>query len=166
MWNTLAGAQVLPCFSNRKTSWALGNTFPGTTTISRPGSDSPGTHSKSGKTVLRGSYGIYYGHPLTALSFLADIVDGADSPFLVASQLTGVEDLFQGKPLTPIGSKLLDPSLSYQPDQQRYDPLSPAFLNADSALFLSPVLPTTLPIERQFRYTIPTGDIWSGARVR
>jgi TonB dependent receptor-like, beta-barrel len=107
----------------------------------------------SGKTVLRGSYGLYYGHPLTALSFLSDIVDGADSPFLVSSQLTGVEDLFQGRALTPIGSNLLEPGLGYQPDQQRYDPLSPAFLSADSALFLSPVLPTTLPIERQFRYT-------------
>ena len=58
---------------------------------------------KSGKTVLRGSYGIYYGHPLTALNFLADVVDGMNSPFLVASQLTGVEDLFQGRAFTPLG---------------------------------------------------------------
>ena len=60
---------------------------------------------KTGKTVLRGSYGIYYGHPLTALNFLADVVDGANSPFLVASQLTGVEDLFQGRAFTPIGTR-------------------------------------------------------------
>ncbi len=96
---------------------------------------------------------MYYGHPLTALSFLADVVDGAQSPFLVASQLTGVEDLFQGKALTPIGSQLTDARLGYQPDQQRYNPLSPAFLSADTALTLSPILPTTLPIERRFKYT-------------
>ena len=108
---------------------------------------------KSGRTVIRGAYGMYYGHPLTALSFLADVVDGAQSPFLVASQLTGVEDLFQGKALTPIGSQLIDARLGYQPDQQRYDALSPAFLSADTALTLSPILPTTLPIERRFKYT-------------
>jgi hypothetical protein len=108
---------------------------------------------KKGATVVRGSYGVYYGHPLTALSFLADIVDGAESPFVVVSQLTGVEDLFQAAALTPIGSRLLDPRLGYQRDQQRYDPLSAAFLSADSALLLSPILPTSLPIERRFRYT-------------
>ena len=84
---------------------------------------------------------------------LADVVDGAQSPFLVASQLTGVEDLFQGKALTPIGSQLTDTRLGYQPDQQRYDPLSPAFLSADTALTLSPILPTTSPMERRFKYT-------------
>ena len=103
--------------------------------------------------MIRGAYGMYYGHPLTALSFLADVVDGAQSPFLVASQLTGVEDLFQGKALTPIGGQLIDARLGYQPDQQRYDPLSPAFLSPDTALTLSPILPTTLPIERRFKYT-------------
>jgi len=108
---------------------------------------------KTGKTVLRGSYGIYYGHPLTALNFLADVVDGANSPFLVASQLTGVEDLFQGKAFTPIGSILVSPSLGYKPDEQRYDPLSPVFLDANRALATSPILPTTLPIARNFRYT-------------
>jgi len=108
---------------------------------------------RNGRTVIRGAYGMYYGHPLTALSFLADVVDGAQSPFLVASQLTGVEDLFQGKALTPIGSQLTDARLGYRPDQQRYDPLSPAFLSPDTALTLSPILPTTLPMERRFKYT-------------
>lgn len=108
---------------------------------------------KSGRTVLRGSYGIYYGHPLTALNFLADVVDGANSPFLVASQLTGVEDLFQGTAFTPIGRALLNPSLGYRPDEQRYDPLSPALLDPNLALATSPILPTTLPVERNFTYT-------------
>ncbi len=108
---------------------------------------------KSGKTVLRGSYGIYYGHPLTALNFLADVVDGMNSPFLVASQLTGVEDLFQGRAFTPLGPALANPSLGYRPQEQRYDPLSPTFLNVESALALSPILPTVLPIEQDFKYT-------------
>jgi len=109
--------------------------------------------AKNGKTVLRGSYGIYYGHPLTALNFLADVVDGANSPFLVASQLTGVEDLFQGRAFTPIGSALVSPSLGYRPHEQRYDPLSPALLDAKLALATSPILPTTLPVEGNFKYT-------------
>lgn len=108
---------------------------------------------KSGRTVLRGSYGIYYGHPVTALNFLADVVDGANSPFLVASQLTGVEDLFQGRAFTPIGSALVSPSLGYRPYEQRYDPLSPALLDANLALATSPILPTTLPVEGNFKYT-------------
>jgi len=108
---------------------------------------------KTGKTVLRGSYGIYYGHPLTALNFLADVVDGMNSPFLVASQLTGVEDLFQGRAFTPLGSTLVNAALGYRPQEQRYDPLSPAFLDVNSALALSPVLPTVLPIEGNFKYT-------------
>jgi len=108
---------------------------------------------KSGKTVLRGAYGIYYGHPLTALNFLADVVDGMNSPFLVASQLTGVEDLFQGRAFTPLGRALVNPSLGYRPQEQRFDPLSPTFLDVNSALALSPILPTVLPIERNFRYT-------------
>ena len=108
---------------------------------------------KTGKTVLRASYGIYYGHPLTALNFLADVVDGANSPFLVASQLTGVEDLFQGRAFTPIGSALVSPSLGYRPYEQRYDPLSPALLDPNLALATSPILPTTLPVEQNFKYT-------------
>ncbi len=108
---------------------------------------------RSGKTVVRGSYGIYYGHPLTALNFLADVVDGVNSPFLVASQLTGVEDLFQGRAFTPLGATLANPAIGYRPQEQRYDPLSPTFLNVDSALALSPILPTALSIEHDFRYT-------------
>ena len=108
----------------------------------------------SRKTVVRASYGLYYGHPLTALSFLSDVVDGADSPFLVSSQLTGAADLFRGRALTPIGTTLLNPVLGYRPDQQRYDSLSPIFLDADLALANSPILPTTLPVAANLKYTM------------
>ncbi|MEW5976429.1 MAG: carboxypeptidase regulatory-like domain-containing protein [Acidobacteriota bacterium] len=108
---------------------------------------------KKGKTILRGSFGLYYGHPLTALSFLADVVDGIQSPFLASSQLTGVEDLFQARPITPIGSLLVNPLLGFRADEQRYDTFSPVFLDINSALSRSPVLPTVLPIARDFRYT-------------
>lgn len=107
----------------------------------------------NGRTVIRASYGLYYGHPLTGLRFLADVVDGVNSPFLVSSQLTGAADLFQGRAFTPIGTTLLTSSLGYRPDQQRFDPLAPAFLDVESALASSPILPTTLPIARNFRYS-------------
>lgn len=72
---------------------------------------------------------------------------------LVASQLTGVEDIFQGRAFSPLGATLANPAIGYRPQEQRYNPLSPTFLNVDSALSLSPILPTALPIEQSFSYT-------------
>ena len=60
-----------------------------------------GIPSKHGTTVIRASYGLFYGHPPTGLNFLSDVVDGAQSPFLVAPQLLGADDLFHGRPITP-----------------------------------------------------------------
>jgi hypothetical protein len=95
---------------------------------------------KQGKTVIRSSYGLFYGHPPSGLNFLSDVVDGAQSPFLAAPQLLGADDLFHGRPITPIGPSIMNPLIGYDPSAQRYDPLSPAFSSQAAALSLSPIL--------------------------
>ncbi|HVN82196.1 MAG TPA: carboxypeptidase regulatory-like domain-containing protein [Terriglobia bacterium] len=107
---------------------------------------------KRGTTVVRSSYGLFFGHPPTGLKFLSDVVDGVQSPFLVAPQLLGADDLFQGRAVTPIGPSIVSPALGYDPSSQRYDPLSPAFSNQAAALALSPILPQTLPVAGNFQY--------------
>lgn len=104
-----------------------------------------------GKQVVRGYYGIFYGHPLLGLAFLSDIVDGVGSPYLIAPHLVGADDLFQGGAFTPFGL-LANPALGYLPAQQRFDPLSPAFLDQAFALGVSPVLPQTLPVSANFKF--------------
>jgi hypothetical protein len=105
-----------------------------------------------GKTVMRASYGLYYGHPLTGLVFLSDVVDGVQSPFLVVPQLTGAEDLFQGRAFTPIGGILANPAAGYLPTQQRFDPLSKVYSTPESVLTLSPILPQIIPVAGNFKY--------------
>jgi outer membrane receptor protein involved in Fe transport len=107
---------------------------------------------KQGTTVIRASYGLFYGHPPTGLNFLSDVVDGAQSPFLVAPQLLGADDLFHGRPITPIGPSIANPTLGYDPSSQRFNPLSPAFSSQASALSLSPLLPQTVPVAGNFQY--------------
>ena len=46
----------------------------------------------NGKTVIRGSYGIFYGHPLLALAFDSDVADGSQAPQFI---------LFGGSPCNP-----------------------------------------------------------------
>src|SRR5207247_8690206 len=53
-----------------------------------------------GKTVIRGSYGLFYGHPLLAVAFLSRVIDGTRSPFLIAPHRIGADDLFQGRAFT------------------------------------------------------------------
>ena len=105
----------------------------------------------NGKQVFRAHYGIYYGHPLLALAFLSDIVDGVNSPYIIAPHLAGADDLFQGARFTPLGV-VADPRLGYDPTQQRYNAQSPAFLNQAFALGVSPILPQTLPISKAFKF--------------
>src|SRR5437660_3586457 len=38
---------------------------------------------KDGKGVLRASYGMFYGHPLLGLAFIADVADGSQAPQLI-----------------------------------------------------------------------------------
>ena len=106
-----------------------------------------------GKTVIRGSYGMFYGHPLLAIAFLSDVVDGTKSPYLITPHETGADDLFQGRAFTgPLGQAIANPALGYEGDAQRYDPLSPVFSNQSSALALSPLLAQTLPVAKNFEY--------------
>jgi hypothetical protein len=106
-----------------------------------------------GKTVIRGSYGMFYGHPLLAIAFLSDVVDGTKSPYLITPHETGADDLFQGRAFTgPLGEAIANPALGYESDAQRYDPLSPVFSNQISALALSPLLAQTLPVAKKFQY--------------
>jgi hypothetical protein len=107
---------------------------------------------KQGKTVIRSSYGLFYGHPPSGLNFLSDVVDGAQSPFLAAPQLLGADDLFHGRPITPVGPSVTNPVIGYDPNAQRYNPLSPAFSSQEAALTLSPILPQTIPVAGNFEY--------------
>jgi hypothetical protein len=86
------------------------------------------------------------------LNFLSDVVDGAQSPFLAAPQLLGADDLFHGRPITPIGPSIMNPLIGYDPSAQRYDPLSPAFSSQAAALSISPILPQTIPVVGNFEY--------------
>ena len=107
----------------------------------------------NGKTVIRGSYGMFYGHPLLAIALLSDVVDGTKSPYLLAPHLTGADDLFQGRAFTgPLGEAVANPILGYDGSSQRYDPLSPVFSSQNSALALSPLLPQTFPVAKNFQY--------------
>ena len=107
---------------------------------------------KSGHTVVRGSYGLFYGHPLTGIIFLSDVVDGTQSPYLVAPGGVGADDLFHGRAFTPLGSAVANPAIGYIGSQQRYDVLAPAFQNQNTALALSPILSQTLPVARNLEY--------------
>ena len=107
---------------------------------------------KSGRTVVRGSYGLFYGHPLTGIIFLSDVVDGTQSPYLVAPGGVGADDLFHGRAFTPLGGAVANPAIGYIGSQQRYDVLAPAFQNQSTALALSPILSQTLPVAANLEY--------------
>ncbi|MCI0424000.1 MAG: TonB-dependent receptor [Acidobacteria bacterium] len=107
---------------------------------------------EDGQTVVRGSYGLFYGHPLTGIIFLSDVVDGTQSPYLVTPGGVGADDLFQGRVFTPLGSAVANPAIGYIGSQQRYDVLAPAFQNQNTALALSPILSQTLPIAADLEY--------------
>jgi hypothetical protein len=79
-----------------------------------------------GKTVLRASYGIFYGHPLMALVFDSIVADGTQAPQILlfggtldpCLSQTGLNaaNAFAGR-LT-----CLPPSFTYLPNQQRFNP--------------------------------------------
>jgi hypothetical protein len=119
----------------------------------------------TGKTVIRGGYGLFFDHPLLALAFDSTTADGA-----LSSQLTGLggapsalpisnpanqaafnaASLFQGI-LNPGGI----PGISYLGSQQRFDPLNSPFFNNQTFLtagFPITILPFTLPTARSFVY--------------
>jgi hypothetical protein len=117
----------------------------------------------SGKTVIRGGYGIFYDHPLLAIAFDAITADGA-----LSSQLIFTPGAATALPLAlnPVGalnaSSLFQgvlnttgiPNVGFVPSQQRFNPLLPnsIFINQNYLQAGIPltVLPFTFPVARNF----------------
>lgn len=115
-----------------------------------------------GKTAVRAAYGLFYDHPLLAISFNSDIADAVQqqqgiltpgSPAQTA--LLNAVQVFQGTvcppggPVTPIcGAGVVTPGVAvgaqYQFGRQRFnDQTFPGF---------GPVLPFTLHVQKNFEY--------------
>ena len=115
----------------------------------------------NGKTVLRAAFGIFYDHPLLAISFNSDIADAVQqqqgiltpgSPAPTA--LLNAAQVFQGTVCPPGGGNPLCPpgvvtpgvaaGAQYQFGRQRFnDQTFPGF---------GPVLPFTLHVQKNFEY--------------
>lgn len=129
----------------------------------------------NGKTVIRGSYGMFYDHPLLALAFDSDVADGSQAPqiLLGGSSTPGwdprlglvsclnatntFQGIFSACPFANLGNGL---SFNYLPDQQRFDgtPNAPnqVFVNQRFMGTTPPVpltvLPFGFPVARNFVY--------------
>ena len=116
----------------------------------------------NGKTVVRAAFGIFYDHPLLAIGFNSDIADAVQqqqgiltpgSP--LQTNLLNAVQVFQGTvcvpggPVTPIcPAGVVTPGVAvgseYQFGRQRFnDQTFPGF---------GPVLPFTLPVQKNFEY--------------
>ena len=124
----------------------------------------------TGRTVLRGNIGLYYDHPLLAISFNSDIADAAQqqqavltagSPVPTNTNLLNAALVFQGtvcgnqgsnaalcaafgNPVTPGVAS----SSQYQFGRQRF--------NDQTFTGFGPVLPFVLPIAKDFQYASAT----------
>jgi hypothetical protein len=129
---------------------------------------------KDGKTVVRGSYGIFFDHPLLALAFDSAVADGTQAPQLAffgtstpctpASTLNATSvvsnlnaaNIFQGSLTNPnCFPAALAPSLAYLPGQQRFDAnANSIFLNQSylGAGFPLSVQPFGFPVSSNFQY--------------
>ncbi len=129
---------------------------------------------KDGKTVVRGSYGIFYDHPLLALAFDSAVADGTQAPQLaffgtstpctpastlgatsVVSNLNAA-NIFQGSLTNPnCFPAALSPALAYLPAQQRFDAnansifLNQAYLQNGFPLTVQPF---GFPVAGNFQY--------------
>jgi len=133
-----------------------------------------------GKTVVRAGYGLFYDHPLLAIAFDAVTADGGRSVQLISpggtpsacglipgtgvcgagdrtTNLNGAS-IFQGvlnaNSIYPAFPNSL--TLGYLPNEQRFDPFAANSLFANqnylTAGFPLPILPFTLPVDRNFKY--------------
>jgi hypothetical protein len=89
-----------------------------------------------GKTVVRASYGLFYGHPLLALAFVSDVADGSKAPQVLlfpgvpcTSSSTpsplnmNAPNAFQGLISTPSCTPPgFTQAVNYISDQQRFNP--------------------------------------------
>ena len=128
-----------------------------------------------GKTVVRGGYGIFYDHPLLAVAFDSVTADGGRSVQLISPGGTpsacGLVTVVCGN--TAAGNSLDStinlngasifqgalnalPTMFYNPNQQRFDPLNPNSIFANQNYlnqgFPLPILPFTLPVAKNFQY--------------
>lgn len=128
----------------------------------------------SGKTAIRGSYGIFYDHPLLAVAFDSNTADGALSSQLVSGggAPTGVSIVpsgsnpaaFEGLNGASIFQGVLNTTglpttgsmrVTYLPNEQRFDPLNSPFFNSQNFITLGlpvSILPFTLPTAGNFVY--------------
>lgn len=117
------------------------------------------------KTVLRGSIGLYYDHPLLAVAFNSDIADAAQQQQAVLTPgspaptaLLNAVQVFQGtvcttasaNPICPAGFNTpgAAPSAQYQFGRQRF--------NDQTFSGFGSVLPFVLPIAKDFKYASAT----------
>jgi hypothetical protein len=124
-----------------------------------------------GKTVVRAGYGLFYDHPLLAISFDSTTADGGRSVQLIspgsAASACGLV------PTVPVCGNGLDfstnlngssifqgtlnalPNMFYEPNQQRFNPTAAGSIFANQNYltegFPLPILPFTLPVARNFR---------------
>ena len=124
----------------------------------------------NGKTVIRAGYGIFFDHPLLATAFDSATADGGRSVQLLSGGGTpsacGLVTPACGNgrdtPANLNGSSIFQgvlnaiPSMFYQFNQQRFDPLAAGSLFANqnylTAGFPLPILPFTLPLGKNFVY--------------
>ncbi|MGH9601113.1 MAG: TonB-dependent receptor domain-containing protein, partial [Terriglobales bacterium] len=125
---------------------------------------------KDGKTVIRGSYGLFYDHPLLGLAFLSQVADGTQAPGIIlfgGAPCTGAgpanplnlnaTNVMQGTLLAPncVPGALLA-GLNYLPAEMRFDALntSSLFFNQNYLAAGVPlsVQPFGFPISSDFQY--------------
>ena len=133
----------------------------------------------NGKTVVRAGYGFFYDHPALALAFLSTAEDGAMSTLLETGPgapsnapidnpanfaALNASSIFQGILTGPTitGCSTSTPQICYLPNEQRFNAFFPNslfnnqnFLTANGGVgFPLPLLPFTIPIEKDFQYAL------------
>ncbi len=116
----------------------------------------------TGKTVLRGAYGLFYDHPLLAVAFNSDIADASQQQqyFTVlpgspaSNQTINMLQLFQGTVCSPATTSGLcppglttpgvAPTAQYLPGRVRF--------NDQTFAGFGPILPFTLGVAQDFQY--------------
>jgi hypothetical protein len=124
-----------------------------------------------GKTVLRAGYGLFYDHPLLAIAFDSVTADGGRSVQLISgggsasacgltpnAGICGAADSTSNLNGSSIFQGVLNalPNMFYIPNQQRFNPLASGSIFANqnylTAGFPLPILPFTLPVDKNFKY--------------